>query len=308
MRYGKGSVAFITALFISCSTADLVRLFKNVSLERQGIHLKLNSVPRGLYPKPFIISFDTMLSDVSDGEVRIKAFNVYTVGNYDKLSPQSIKEVSNFLDPTCKFKDTWFGVYIILDDKGELGRGFMLKDPSGKPDDVRNFKDSSLLMLPELDQKIIFWSSHQHQDGYTWKQCKQEFHFDVRKGTRLVTETLTDRQGREWYRITGSFNTLAALTDTSRSRMSLLTSIRSYIGLPNEQVYALVTPWHNLVIKGSIVARYFACSDTAFWAVVYYNGSAFYNRKGTLVDNWEQTDLRAVLEKMFSDLEIGCAQ
>jgi len=307
MRYTKGIITAVLAFSISCTTADLVRLFKNVNLEKQGIHLRLNGVPRGMYREPFIISFDRMLHDVSDGTVEIKSYNAYTVGNFEKLSPESIKDVSNFLDPTCKFKDAWFGIYIILDDKGELGRGFILKDPSGKPDDARNFKDSSLLMLPELDQKIIFWSSHQHQDGYTWEQCKREFHFDVRKGTRLATETVTDRQGREWYKITGTFNTLAALTDTSKADMSLISSIRSYIGLPDGQVYALVKPWHNLIIKGSIAARYFSCSDTAFWAVVYYNGGAFYNSRGTLVDNWEQTDLRAVLEKMFSDLDIGCA-
>ncbi len=308
MRNIKIIITAALAFFISCNTADLVRLFKNVNLEKKGIHLNLTGVPQGLYQKPFIISFDKMLQDVSDDAVRIKAFNVFTVGNYDKLPPHSIKDVTNFLDPTCKFKDTWFGVYIIMDDEEALGKKFILKDPAGKPDDIKNLKDSSLLMLPELDQKIIFWSSHQHQDGYTWKQCKRDFHFDVRKGTRLTNEIIADKQGRAWYKITGTFNTLAALTDTSKSNMSLLTSIRSYIGLPNEEVYKRVTPWHNLIIKGSIAARYFKCGNTAFWAVAYYNGGAYYDRKGALVDNWEQTDLRVVLDKMFDDLEIGCVK
>jgi hypothetical protein len=308
MRYVRLIMTAALALFLSCNTADLARLIKNVNLEKKGIHVKLNRVPRGLYQKPFIISFDKMLSDVSNGVVRIKAFNIFTVGNYEKLSPQSIKDVTNFLDPTCKFKDTWFGVYIIMDDKEALGKKFILKDPAGKPDDIRNLKDGSLLMLPELDQKIIFWSSHQHQGYYTWERCNREFHFDERKGTRLTSGTITDKQGRSWYKITGTFDTLAALTDTSKAKMSLFTSIRSYIGLPNKEVYALVTPWHNLIINGSIIARYFRCNDMAFWAVVYYNGGAYTNRKGAPVDNWEKTDLRAVLEKMFDNLEIDCIQ
>ncbi len=308
MRYFKCMIIATLALYMSCSSADLARLFKNVNLEKKGIHLKLNQVPKGLYPEPFIISFDKMLFQISNGSVQVNAFNAFTVGNYDKLSPQSIKDVTNFLDPTCKFKDTWFGVYIIMDDKGELGRAFILKDPAGKPDDIENLKDRSLLMLPELDQKIILWSSHQHQDKYSWQRFNREFHFDVRKGTSLVIETITDKKGRRWHKITGSFNTIAALTDTSKSDMNLFTSIRAYIGLPNEEVYASVTPWHSLIIKGSIAARYFRCNDTAFWAVVYYNGGAFYNKKGDLVDNWEQTDVRNVLEKMFDSLEIDCAK
>ena len=68
-----------------------------------------------------------MLRDISDGAVRVRAYNMYTVGNYEKLSPPSIQDVTNFLDPTCKFKDTWFGVYIILDDEKALGRRFILQ-------------------------------------------------------------------------------------------------------------------------------------------------------------------------------------
>jgi hypothetical protein len=286
--------------------ADLAHVFKDVNLEKKGIRIKLHRVPTGLYREPFIVAFDKMLSDISDEAVRIRAINLYTVGNYDKLSPRSIREVSNFLDPTCKFKDTWFGVYVIMDDRENLGRRFILKDPGGKPDDLDNLNNRSLLMLPALDQKIIVWSSHQHQAGYTWERFIREFHFDVRKDTKLTAETVTDRHGRAWRRITGSFTTNAALTDTARTNMSLISSIRSYVGLPNSEVYARVKPWHALIIRGSISARYFRCSDTAFWAVAYYNGGAFYDTAGRFIDNWEQTDLRKVLETMFDDLEIGC--
>ncbi len=306
MRHFTAFLSASLALCLSCSVADLAHLFKDVNPEKKGIRVKLHRVPRGLYGKPFIVTFDKMLSDISDEAVRIRAINLYTVGNFDKLSPRSIKGVSNFLDPTCKFKDTWFGVYIILDDGEHRGRRFILNDPRGEPDDMGNLNDRSLLLLPALDQKIILWSSHQHQTGYTWDRFVREFHFDVRKDTKLTTETITDRHGRAWHRITGAFNTNAALTDTSKTDMSLFTSIRSYVGLPNEEVYARVRPWHNLIIKGSIAARYFRCSDTAFWAVAYYNGGAFYDRSGRFIDNWEQTDLRKILETMFDDLEIGC--
>ncbi len=306
MRYLTVLISASLVLCLSCSVADLAHLFKDVNPEKKGIRIQLHRVPRGLYRKPFIVTFDKMLSDISDEAVRIRAINLYTVGNFDKLSPRSIKGVSNFLDPTCKFKDTWFGVYIIMDDSDNLGRQFILKDPRLRPDDMENLKDRSLLLLPALDQKIILWSSHQHQRGYSWELFTRQFHFNVRKGTRLKNETITDRQGRTWLKITGAFDTNAALTDTEKTDMSLFTSIRSYIGLPNEEVYARVRPWHNLIIKGSIAARYFRCSDTAFWAVVYYNGGAFYDRSGRFIDNWERTDLRKVLETMFDDLEIGC--
>lgn len=308
MRFIRLAVIAALGLCVSCSFADFAQMFKNVNLEKQGINLKLVNVPKGLYQTPFIIQFDKMLSDISDGEVQIKAYNVFTVGNYDKISPQSIKDVTNFLDPTCKFKDTWFGVYIVMDDSGELGRNFILKDPSGKPDDLNNLKDRSLLMLPELDQKIILWSSHQHQSNYSWEQFKKEFHFPIRKGTALKTEIVTDKQGRSWYKITGEFDTNSALTDTALSDMSLFTSIRSYIGLPNAAVYARVPPWHDLIIKGSIMTRYFKCNDIAFWAVVYYNGGAYYDKTGRFVDNWKTTDLRMVLDKMFQDLQLDCVQ
>ncbi len=174
------AIAAITAL-ISCSPADVVRLFKNVNLEKKGIHVKLSYIPRGMHPEPFVIKFDRMLADISDYAVQIMAYNIYTVGNYDKIQPRSNTGVSNFLDPDCKFKDAWFGVYVIIDDDYTLGRRFILKNPHGRPDDLSNLNDRSLLLLPNLDQKIIVWSTHQNQKNYTWPDFIREFYFNMKK-------------------------------------------------------------------------------------------------------------------------------
>jgi hypothetical protein len=303
-------VILLLSFFISCSdsAADIARLVRNVNLEKLGVHLKLNDVPGGMYEKPFMIKFDTMLRDISEGAVMVKAYNIYTVGNHDKVAAPSIKEASNFLDPTSKFKDAWFGVYIILDDGVGTGRRFMLRDRNGRPDDLANLNDRSLLLLPELDQKIISWSSHQNQAGYGWENFLADFHFAPRAGTTLAVETITDRKGRTWRRLTGQFDTTAALTDTRLTDMQLFSSIRNYTGLPTQEVYKQVEPWHPIIITGSIAARYFACAGTPFWAVAYYNGSAFTTKQGKNVNTWEQTDLRKLMETMFERLDVDCVK
>jgi len=308
MRIKKVPLIMLLLIFVSCSAADLARLVRNVDLKKLGIHVRLAGVPAGIYEKPFMIKFDTMLRDISDGTVMIRAYNVYTVGSYEKVSSPCLQDVTNFIDPTSRFKDAWFGVYIILDDENGLGRRFMLANPAADPAYLANLNDRSLLMLPELDQKIILWSSHQNQDGYTWEKFSAEFSFARHEGSPLKVETISDRSGRLWRRLTGDFDTRSALTDTSLTDMKLFSSIRNYVGLPTKEVYNLVDTWHPIVITGSIAARYFACAGTPFWAVAYYNGSAFTTKQGRRVSTWDQTDLRKELEKMFNDLEIDCAE
>jgi hypothetical protein len=303
------TLLIISALstLISCSAADAVRLFKNVNLERKGIHLKLSYIPRGMHPDPLVIKFDRMLADISDEAVQVMAYNIYTVGNNDKIRPRSKTEVSNFLDPECKFKDAWFGVYIIVDDDYTLGRRFILKNPHDRPDDPSNLNDRSLLLLPNLDQKIILWTTHQRQKNYTWPDFNRGFYFNLKKGTALRAEAITDKLGRSWHKITGEFDTVAALTDINKTDMKLFSSIRNLVGLPDTGIYNVVDPWHPVTIKGSVLARYFRCGEICFWAVVYYNGAAFTTRKGRHVDTWEETDLQSVFSKMFEDIEIDCA-
>jgi hypothetical protein len=308
MRYMKLLTLAALVAYISCGAADVARLFKNADLKEKGIQVRFGYVPRGIYDAPFIVPFDRMLYTISNGEIQVMAYNIYTVGNYDKITPGSDPSVSNFLDPACKFKDSWFGVYIILDDDYTMGRRFILNNPYGKPDDLSNLKDRALLILPELDQKIIVWSTHQNQEQYTRADLDRDFYFNLKKGSALKKETITDTRGRSWYAITGDFETIAALTDVRKTDMRLFSSIRNYIGLPGSAVYERVGPWHPVLIRGRVLARYFRCSGAFFWAVVYYNGSAFTTRAGRDIDNWRDTDLPEVLDKMFQNIEVGCVK
>lgn len=307
--YMKGTLLSLalSVFVLSCSARDMARLFKNENLEKQGVRVELRQLPRGLYDKPMIIAFDQMLADISDGQVRIRAYNVYTSGNYDKLPGPAIPGVSNFLDPHSKYKDAWFGVYIILDDGERLGRRFMLKNPAGVPDDLSNVNEQSLLMIPRLDQKIIVWSSHEGQKDLPWASFSKQFIFKPVNGSAPRTDRITDPQGRNWVRITGSFETNAALTEVSRTDMGIFSSIRNYTGLPDKQVYELVAPWHPVVVSGRVMARYFACSPTPFWAVVYFNGAAFTTKQGVTVDNWNNTDLQREFDRAFDHLIVDCA-
>jgi hypothetical protein len=307
MRFFQIFTILALSALVSCSAADVVRLVKNVKLEDKGIHVKFAYVPPGLHQKPLAIKFDKMLRDISNGTVQVMAYNIYTAGNYDAIHPRTKPDISNFYDPESKFKDAWFGVYIIIDDTYRLGRRFILKNPYGEPDDLSNLNDRSLVLLPNLDQKLIVWTTHQGQMDYTWLDLDREFYFTLKKGTTPMTETKTDRAGRSWRKITGDFDTIAALTDINKTNMKLFSSIRNLVGLPDAGVYSRVDPWHPVVIRGSVLARYFRCSDTCFWAVVYYNGSAFTTKDGRRVDTWEQTDLRSIYSRMFDAIEIDCA-
>jgi len=286
--------------------ADLIRMVQNVDLAERGIDLHFGYVPPGLYSAPFVIDFSRYLYRLSGGRIDIAIINAYTVGNFEKDSIRSIESVSNMLDPTSKYKDTWFGVFIIEDDSGFRGRRFLLKDAFSGPDDPENLNVDSLIRLPELDQKLIVFNTHQNQRGYTIRDFEDDFFFEPVAGSGIKREIIIDRAGRRWLKVSSSFRTVAALTDIRITDMRLFSSIRSYIGLPTDEVYRHVEPWHPIVIKGSVLARYFECQAKGFWAVVYYNGSAFQNREGEQVDNWVHTDLKTELEKMFQSLEIGC--
>lgn len=290
-------------LFASCATTDIERIFLNANLEHRGIRLKFHNIPEGMYKEPFTIPFGSFLDAFSGGKIKLDAYNTYTVGNYEKDSAGSMRGVTNFIDPTSRFKDTWFGVCIIFDDADS--RKFMLKDSRGDPCDFNNFRIESVILLPEMDQKIILWSTHQNQSDYSWGDFESEFFFYQKKGSLLKTGIVADREKRLWYRISGDYDTIAALTDTSRTKMELFSSIRNYIGLPDERVYREVTPWHRLTIRGRVNVRYFHHEKNGFWAVVYYNGCSFTRRDGIKVDTWDTGGLQKVLDTMFETIEIG---
>lgn len=299
MNYLKLIVFSLVIFLVSCKPADLARI-KNVNLKNKGIELRYNNVAKGLYKKPFIIDFGNVLKKMSDGKVDVQAINSFTVGDNERSS-----KYTNMLDPLSKFKDSWFGVYFIIDDEEKKGRKFMLKDPKGDPASLENISDDAMLMIPSLDQKLIVYYTHQNQKNYKWKDFDKEFYFDV---FEKKYEKIKDKENREWKKLTGFSNTIAALTDIEKTKMRIISSIRVYVGLPNAEIYNFVDPWHKITIKGCVLSRYFSCSKIKFWAILYYNGSAFKNNKGEMIDNWENTDIKSVFEKMIDEITIGCAK
>ncbi|HYO65042.1 MAG TPA: hypothetical protein VEU33_03080 [Archangium sp.] len=284
------------------------RWTQNVDLKKErGIHLEYRYVPRGLYSKVFRIPFSDYLKEMSNGQLQLDAINTYTVGSY-KQSPtcKHKLEYSNFIDPECRFVNAWFGVYLIFDDTDGRGRGFMLKDAKADPTNPDNFRPESIRQVPELDQKLIVYSTHEGQRNYGWEDFEKDFRFVEVSAPQL--EQVTDAQGRIWLKQTGAYETIAALTDTKKTKMELFSSIRVYTGLPTEEVYRQVDPWYPMVIKGSVLARYFDCPRSRFWALAYYNGSAFTRKDGTQVDTYADPGLVAEYERAFQQIELECAQ
>jgi hypothetical protein len=283
---------------------NIVRLAIGVNLKKHGILFKMKNISKGLYSKPFSIEFGTLLKDFSNSKVDIEAVNTYTLGNFKKLKPvnKRLKFVSNLLDPESKFKDSWFGCYIIFDDEEGKGRKYLLKDPDGNPDSYDNIKSESMLYLTELDQKLVTWSSHDGQKGYTRDIHDNTFFFN--QTGEINTGTVKDKENREWFKVDGSFKTYSLLPDIDKTDMSLFESNRCYSGLPNRHVYKYVSPWHNITFHGSNIYRYFRGSEVCFWANVYYGGVEYQYKDGTKINNWKNTDISRLFYDMFLSLEI----
>jgi len=276
------------------------RTVKNKSPERLGVRLCYPDMPWGMQQKPIVNDFHDMLYKMSDGKVDVEAYNTFVMGAFIEGN-----RYSNLLNPRSKFKDTWFGVYLVFDDTAGKGRRFMLVDPEGDASALDNIRDSAMISVPALDQKLIVYSSHQNQPGYTFDTFQDEFFFEP---ITVETKHVSDGQGRTWKRLDGSSRTIAALTDTDSTDMKLFSSIRVYAGLPTDSLYSIVEPWHTITIHGSVLARYFRCARTAFWALVYYNGTEFSTRQGVTRNTWNDTDLRHILDQAFRELDIGCLE
>jgi len=284
----------------------LIRSFANYDLRKKGILLEYGYVAPGLHKRPFILPFTGSLQRFSLDTIDLDVINTYTVGNYDKDPQSRLSSVSNFLDPTSKFKDSWFGVYIIIDDPLGRGKRFILNNPVGSPGDLSNLKQKSLLKLPRIDQMIVVHSTHQNQKGLDFIKYIADFPFKKIENPKERVEIIKDKSGSMWLELTSRYSTVSALTDTSKADMHELYSIKAYVGLPNKEVYELTDPWHKIIIKGSLLARYFPCGARGFWAVVYFNGSSFIDKKGVPHDPWETSDIKSQFEKMFQSLRIGC--
>ncbi|WP_158626958.1 hypothetical protein [Corallococcus sp. AB032C] len=285
---------------------DIVRWDRNVNPEKtRGIVLNYKQVPAELYAEPFRIEFSKYLQQMSNGQVELDAVNTYTVGDYKKTSrchPQS--EYSNFITPSCLFANAWFGVYLIFDDAPGRGRAFILKSPQGAPDDLDNLNPEAIRRIPELDQKLIVYSSHEGQKNYSWSDFERDFYF--RPVEQPEPQQVTDPHNRTWLKQTGDYTTIAALTDTQKTNMGTFSSIRAYTGLPTQQVYATVAPWYPITIRGSVLTRYFECPRSRFWALVYYNGSSFSSKTGDTINNTDNPELWQEFQQMFEALELRC--
>ncbi|MGB5216715.1 MAG: hypothetical protein WBN66_00315 [Smithella sp.] len=287
-------------------TSKLIRVVASYDLKKRGIYLRYKYTPIGIQNKPFLLDFGNRIEKLSRGKIILDVINTYTIGSMDKDPSGKIHTVNNFLDPTSKFKDAWFGAYIVFDDPSGRGRRFFLKNPEGRPDSYDNFNINSISELPKLDQMLIVLNTHKNQKGFNEDKFMDTFPFD--KNLNYKFDLISDEKNRSWYKITSAFDTISALTDTSITDMTKLYTIRGFVGLPDEKVYALVSPWHRITIKGSVITRYFNCPKVKFWCVVYYNGTSFINKKGEKVDTWENTDIQDEFYKMFTGLEIECVE
>jgi hypothetical protein len=221
------------------------------------------------------------------------------------LAPQKVDNrwKTLFYDPFGGYKDSWFGCYVIFDDKKGHGRNFMLVDSAGSVDDITNIRVESMCALTEIDQKLVYYSSHTGDTTYTVEQCNRDFYFEILDTP--VISAVQHKDGREWKKIEASARTLSAFPAESTSPMKILSSIRSYCALPSSDYYETVSPWHEITVHGELYATYIENGAHSFWAVAYFNGSEFTLRNGETVNTWGDGSLRNTFRKAFMNLNIS---
>ena len=300
-------------LFISCkSIIPFLLVEENYDLkEKKGILLDYEYVTRGMYKKPFIIEFGKYIKTISNGQVDLESVNSYTVGNYDSVKSQlkvgdckGGQKYSNFLDPDCKLVNSWYGVYFIFDDPKGKARKFMLNDPSQDPGDLKNFKEDAIKRIPELDQKLITWSTHEKQYDYYWEDFEKDFYF--KQLGEISKSEIKDKKERPWLKMTGKFETISAFTDTNKTKMSSLNSIKAMVGVPSKELYDKVKPWYSFQILGTTYTRYVNCGANSFWAITYYNGSELQFNSGSKINYSATTDIELEFKKMFNLMKLEC--
>ena len=224
-----------------------------------GIHLTYNNIPRDLQTKIWVTEgFEKALAIVTLNKISLsKVVNTYTVGNFEKTSDKGLKNINNFYDPFSRFKDTWFDVCLIYDDK--KSRKFMLKNPKGDPGALDNLKTDTPIQITSSDQTLIYVTTIQGLWFKNWlsQLCKIHF-FESGKFTKDIVK---DDSGLEWLQISRFFDTHAALTDISKTKMKEKDSIRLLVGLPTEEIYDYIDAWHPVTFKGVGCVRYFNFGD-----------------------------------------------
>ncbi|MGM0462562.1 MAG: hypothetical protein ACQEQ4_09115 [Fibrobacterota bacterium] len=271
---------------------------KNIQPGRYNIHIQYPQMNSILYQKPFMLDFSPFARIF--GGVDLDVINTYTLGRYVK-NEKTWR--GSFYFPLSLYKDSWFGVYFIMDDLGNRGRRFMLHDSEGDPRQFENIKSGSCARLIEMDQRCIYFSSKQGTE-YTLEDMKTDFY--MKKKEESPAFVSRDHRGRKWKSHTMAFKTKSALTDTDTTKMSLTDSIRAYCGLPSKSVYARVSPWHDIELVGRAHARYFPSrTHRSFWAVCYYCGTRFTLNNGDKIDTWTNTDLSRRYDDYFKKLRMG---
>ncbi len=311
----KTILPFMLLLLFSCkSLIPFLLVEENYDLKKKrGILLEYSYVTPGMYKQPFIIDFGKYIKSISNDTVDLDSVNSYSVGNYDSTKSKTKigdckggnnQKYSNFLDPDCRYTNSWYGVYFIFNDEEGRGKKFMLKDPKGNPADFNNLNEDSIKQIPALDQKLISWSTHEKQENYYWEDFEKEFHFK-QMGDIKRTE-VKDKKERPWLKLTGIFETVAAFTDINLTQMSSLNSIKAMVGIPTKDLYEKVKPWYPLKIVGTTYSRYVQCGTNSFWAIAYYNGSDFTFNSGAKVNYSEITDIELEFKKMFESMKLEC--
>lgn len=300
-------------ILVSCkSIIPFLLVEENYDLkEKKGILLEYSYVTPGMYKKPFIIEFGKYIQTISNGKVDLESVNSYTVGNYDSVKAKAKigdckggQKYSNFLDPDCKLVNSWYGVYFIFDDPQGKAKNFMLSDPSANPGDLNNLKEDSIKMIPELDQKLITWSTHEKQEKYYWEDFDKDFYF--KQLGEIKKSEVKDKKDRKWLKMTGNFETISAFTDVKQTKMSSFNSIKAMVGVPTTELYDKVVPWYAFQIVGTTYTRYVNCGTNSFWAIVYYNGSELQSNNGLKVNYSNTTDIENEFKKMFDSMKLEC--
>ncbi len=296
-------LAVAAAYFYYSDTAYDIPDIDNYNLKENGIDLNCGYIAYGLWQKLFVQNFRDYVKTMTYHLIKIEIINCFTFGNFQKDKNSKIRGVSNFYDPASRFKDSLFGVYILINDSGGSGKRSILKNHEGAPADLENFNLDFLKGVYELNQAVILHTSHEGESGYNANIFINAFHSSEKPKLKQGIETVTDNKNRKWLKISFTYATLSGLTDINKTDT---VSLKALLGLPDGKVYEIVDPWHPVTIKGTLLARYFECARQSFWAVVYYNGVSFITRQGKEIDTWKNTDIRQEFEKMFLGLEIGC--
>lgn len=110
-------------------------------------------------------------------------------------------------------------------------------------------------------------------------------------------------KGDAWKQMDAVMPARSALPDQRKADLDTMFSFHLHTGVPDEQVLSVVEPWHPLEIPGRLYIRHIETAQTGVFALVFFNGSRFTARDGTVTDTWNEKLIQAY-ERMFQEPEI----